>query len=276
MIQSNLLLNNIRDKAGDDAIKFSTVLPTISASYAPFKNRNLRLRSFIKSGSRQPAFNDLYYTLVGNLSLKPERTIQANLGFTAYFPSGEQDVFSFTTDIYHNHVRDKIVAMPRLNLYQWSMMNIGKAIINGLDLNVDHRIKIKNIAVRSAVNYSLQQARDVTDATSVVYNKQLAYTPLHSGSMFATASFRQGQFTYNSLFSGNRYINAEALPAYLLKAYWLHNIHIGYDIKLKAATCLLMVEINNFTGRNYEVVKYYPMPGRQYRLSILYQLNKTK
>ena len=37
-------------------------------------------------------------------------------------------------DIYHNRVKDKIVAVPQRNLFIWSVINYGQVNINGIDL----------------------------------------------------------------------------------------------------------------------------------------------
>jgi outer membrane receptor protein involved in Fe transport len=55
--------------------------PAVFASYQPLAERSLTLRAFYKRIFRMPTFNDLYYTDIGNIALKPEYTVQHNLGF---------------------------------------------------------------------------------------------------------------------------------------------------------------------------------------------------
>ena len=58
------------------------ITPTAIASYKPFKNIDFNLRAFYKRIFRMPTLNDLYYTFIGNIKLKPEYTNQYNIGFT--------------------------------------------------------------------------------------------------------------------------------------------------------------------------------------------------
>ena len=85
-----------------------------------------------------PTFNDLYYTDIGNISLKPEYTNQYNIGlqYEKIFETGIIRTLNIRTDAYYNTVTDKIVAIPKGNgQYRWMMMNIGNVEIQGFDIS---------------------------------------------------------------------------------------------------------------------------------------------
>ena len=81
-----------------------------------------------------PTLNDLYYTFIGNVKLNPEYTTQYNVGVT-YSKSfnGILRILEIQADGYYNQVRDKIVAMPTSNFFRWTMVNLGKVKIKGID-----------------------------------------------------------------------------------------------------------------------------------------------
>ena len=274
LVTANLLYNYLRDKASNSEIEYRNLLPSIGINLAPFRNRNIRLRAFAKKSFRQPGFNDLYYTLVGNTGLRPEQALQMNAGISAFIPGKRTgNGVAANADIYYNRIKDKIMAVPRLNLYQWSMMNVGKAAVLGSDLSLDADFVIREFSFKSTLNFSLQQARDITNPASPLFKKQLAYTPATSGNMLISATYKAWQLSYHNLYSGERYINAEALPAYLLDAYIIHNAGLGYTFSSAKTKTRLLFEARNFSGKAYEVVKYYPMPMRQFKFSIFLTSN---
>ena len=84
-----------------------------------------------------PTLNDLYYTFIGNKYLNPEYTTQYNLGVTyAKNFDGVLRRIDFQADAYYNEVDDKIVAMPTSNQFQWTMINLGRVEIRGIETTV--------------------------------------------------------------------------------------------------------------------------------------------
>src|SRR5690554_1101853 len=165
-IQANglttILNENVRvgTSTGDKQV----LSPSISASWKPFEDQSLYIRSFFKSIFRAPTFNDSYYTLVGSTSLKPEYVKQYDLGFTwqKAFDSRLQQI-TFKADAYHNRIKDRITAIPLANLFRWSMVNLGKVKINGLDLGVSGNVALANdINLDFGLNYTYQKALDKT------------------------------------------------------------------------------------------------------------------
>ncbi|RZL13007.1 MAG: TonB-dependent receptor, partial [Pedobacter sp.] len=111
--------------------------PAIVMSIDPFNDGALKLRFFYKEIFRAPSFNDLYYTRVGNVNLKPENTQQFNVGAVYVKPlSGRFSFISITADAYYNNITDKIIAVPNKDLFSWSMYNLGRVDIRGVDVTI--------------------------------------------------------------------------------------------------------------------------------------------
>lgn len=89
-IQSSLLATWVRERirsgntAQEDSAKAAPdkreFTPAVFLSYKPFKRHDFNIRAFYKQIFRMPTFNDLYYTDIGNIALRPEFTHQYNLG----------------------------------------------------------------------------------------------------------------------------------------------------------------------------------------------------
>jgi len=240
--------------------------PYISLSVKPFLSHDLRVRVFYKNIFRMPTFNDLYYSQVGERNLKPEKTNQYNLGIT-YSTSIEKwlPLLSFTADAYHNDVIDKIVAYPNKG-YFWTIMNHGKVTINGLDLTAETTFQPwKKIAVVLGTNYTYQRALIVTNPADRDYNNQIPYTPRVSGSGKAAIETPWINVSYSLLWSGHRYAVNENYAENRLPDYADHSISVSRSFKTKNYLIYTNLEVLNLLNENYQVVRWFPMPGRSVR-----------
>ena len=278
----NLLYTIIDEKVktGETANSFNRFSNGLAFSIQPFKTVPFRTRIFYKNIFRAPTFNDLYYTNVGNTKLSPEFADQYNIGFT--YEKNQLLIFKrcwITIDAYYNEVRDKILAAPRQNLFQWSVQNIGKVKIKGIDIAHHTVLKDwKNIQLNTDITYTFQQALDVTNAASPLYKTQLSYTPKHSGSASLSVQHKKIILNYNILFSSYRYKQGDQVYQNLLQPFTTNDFSVSYFTKKKYADFKFMFEANNIFNTQYEIIKYYPMPLSNYRLTlnISFKQKKTK
>lgn len=267
-VSANLLYTLIREtnQTGAAAPNKDKLSPTLSLSYKLLESKELRFRAFYKNIFRLPTFNDLYYHDFGYTNLQPETTNQFNVGITYY----ETAIPFFSTiecslDAYYNRVSDKIT-----NVYGMpfsTIRNIGRVDIKGCDANLKLSKALNTQStININVNYNYQLAQDYT-ANTDTYLDIIPYTPIHSGS--GSISYQRGSWEcgYNYLFSGKRYSGQNSDKRNLLKPYMDHNLFARLSIKKIS----VLAEIINLTNKNYEVVKFYPMPGRNYRFTFSYK-----
>ena len=265
-------------KEGGSAGNHRKLTPYVSASFKPFRNEEFRIRFFYKDIFRLPSFNDLYYQEVGNTKLKPENAKQYNIGLTY-----SKNVCSFlpylsaTVDAYYNKVTDKIIAYPTKNLAIWSMRNLGSVDIKGIDVTGNLSLQPwEKIRINLSGNYTYQRALDVTDPDSnkdkSTYKHQIAYTPRVSASGQAGIETPWINMSYSFLYSGKRYTVGQNIAANRLDSYSDHSISASRDFRIRKVTSSLSVEVLNLMDKNYEIVRYFPMPGRSVRatLKIIY------
>ncbi|WEK34558.1 MAG: TonB-dependent receptor [Candidatus Pseudobacter hemicellulosilyticus] len=270
-IQGNLLHTYQQDrvKQGKAGEVISRLSPAISLGYELLPM--LRLRLLYKDIFRTPSFNDLYYTNFGNTDLRPEHARQYNAGASLRWAG--HPVFltgQLSVDAYVNQVTDKIIAIPRQNLFQWSMLNLGKVTSKGLDVSLLlEKEWTRGLLLSARLAYTYQQALDKTSKSSVLYNTQVPYIPEHSGSVVLNARYRQWGLGYNVLLSGYRYRLGEAIPENLVKEWATQDLQVSYQLAPeKAIQYRISLELNNLFNKQYEVIRYYPMPGSNYRLGL--------
>lgn len=126
-------------------------------------------------------------------------------------------------------------------------------------------------------SYSFQKAIDMTDPESKTYRNQLPYTPLHSGSVGLTFLSKWITITYSSIISGSRYVLGQNIPQNLLSGYIDHSVSLGKEFTFRKSNDVspfklgVKLEMINITNQQYQIVKNYPMPGRNFRLKLQIQ-----
>lgn len=246
---------------------FHRFAPSFSVSMQPWKEETLFLRLMYKSTFRLPTFNDLYYYRLGNRNLRPEKADEYNVGVT-WSKSGVSifDYLSITLDGYYNDVTDKIVAFP--STYAWKMANYGKVHATGVDATLATSVSLsKNIKLIVSGGYTWQKAIDLTDSDAKNYKDQLPYTPLHSGNASAILETPWGSVGYSAVGVGKRYYLSQNIPDNEIDSYVEHTMSLSREFALGDCCLHLQAEIINLTDEQYDVIKYYPMPGRSWRLT---------
>ncbi|VBB46054.1 conserved hypothetical protein [uncultured Paludibacter sp.] len=263
-------LTNEKVKWGNPAQNQQKISPYASFSVQPFSKIDLRIRAFYKNIFRLPTFNDLYYSRIGNRDLLPESANQFDAGATFLKETSKWiKYFSFTGDVYHNNVKNKIVAYPTKNIFQWTMLNYGKVNINGLDISTETALELnKHINLILGYSHSYQRALNVTNPENRDYNHQIPYTPRVSGSGRASLETAWFSVNYSMLWSGHRYAVNQNYTENRVEGYTDHNISISKNIKTTFGVIGGNFEILNLMNKNYEVVRFFPMPGRTFRANI--------
>lgn len=276
-LSASALATVINEKAGTggSAGNHRKLSPNVGISCKPFRNEEFRVRFFYKDIFRLPSFNDLYYNQTGNINLKPENATQYNMGITySREISPLLPYLSATIDAYYNKVTDKIVAIPTKNLFIWSMVNLGKVDIKGVDATASLSLQpLQKLRINLSGNYTYQRALDVTNPDpdtpeGKVYEHQIAYTPRVSASGQAGIETPWIHLSYSFLFSGKRYMLGQNISENRLDSYSDHSLSASRDFNIRNITASLNLEVLNLMNRNYEIVKNFPMPGRSFRVTV--------
>lgn len=245
--------------------------PALSASWRIFSDENIRLRASYKDIFRVPTFNDLYYLRIGNTNLRPEKATQFNLGLTWNGELSFARYLSVSVDGYYNKVEDKIVAIP--TMFVWKMMNFGKVSIGGVDVNLSTEVPVcKNLVLIGQANYSWQHAIDVTDSKEKNYKDQIPYTPCHSGTLSVSAQMPWINLSYALTAVGDRYADPQNIERNKIERYVEHSLSLNRSFTIASCKLKLQVEVLNLGNMKYEIIKYYPMPGRSMRVGVIFTL----
>ena len=244
--QGSILATFINDKthrrgefAGlDSNNSLSKLTPALFVNVYPFQGTFFSMRAYVKKSFRMPTFNDLYYTDIGNANLVPESALQYDIGFALnkHFTQGIVRHAEMHFDAYYNTVHDKIVAYPKGQQFRWTMLNLGKVHIKGIDVEAEADFKIgKDLVATARVQYTYQDARDVTDPSDSYYNDQIPYIPWHSGSAIVGLSYKNWDLNYSFIYAGERYDEQENIIYNHMEPWYTSDLSIRYQFKVQSS-----------------------------------------
>ena len=264
---------------------YSSLAPSLSASYQLLPDKELYLRLMGKHIFRLPTFNELYFYHIGASALRPERASQFDVGVT-WESGGRQSGaasasplhLSLTADMYVNRVTDKIVAVP-FNMFVWRIMNLDRATIVGADAvgDVSWRLSMSHMLALNA-NYSWQRAMNSTVRVSPVYHFQLPYVPQHS--LCATLSWENPWVcaSVTNSVQSCRWTTVEHTEGTRMPGFGVTDLSFWRSFSLPTwvsrggAPITLRFTMQNLFDRQYAIVAHYPMPGRSWRMQLVFPI----
>lgn len=226
------------------------VTPNASVSFKPFASKDFYIRTSWRKAFRLPTFNDMYYYRLGNHNLRPERTTEYNIGFT-YSKDTNSGNFAITADVYSNHVKDLIVAIP--TTFAWKMYNYGNAKIKGINISSEYHWN--NILFNTGYNYT---------------DSKIIYTAKHSGNTSLIYTNKLANIGYSMQWMGERYSSSMRENRYKLKRFNDQNISLSRLFNIGKNTLDVAIIVKNLFNCQYDIIQFYPMPGRQLSVTIKY------
>lgn len=264
--------DHLRNGSNNDLSKLT---PALFVNVYPFRDKAFSVRAYAKKSFRMPTFNDLYYTEMGNAALQPESVVQYDMGlqYTKSFSLSWLCNINLQADGYYNTVHDKIIAYPKGQQFRWTMLNLGRVHITGIDALASITLKpMHELYVTGRLQYTYQDARDVTDASASYYRNQIPYIPYNSGSAIIGLQYRGWALNYSFIYSGERYNGQENSSYNHMEPWYTHDMSLQYQWLWGASKWKATAEVNNLMNQKYDVIANYPMPGINGAISLQIEL----
>ena len=272
-VQASVLATAVKDYLRKSQSPSPTVeyTPAVFANVYPFASHYFSVRLYAKKSFRMPTFNDLYYAEIGNANLKPESALQYNGGmsYDRQWARGVVRYFHLQADAYYNSVHDKIIAYPKGQQFRWTMLNLGRVHIRGIDVETELTVvPARHLLVTGRLQYTYQDARNVTDPRNSYYNDQIPYIPWHSGSAILNLQYKDWDFNYSFIYAGERYNQQENIKYNYMQPWYTSDLSLAYRLRLRGCEMRITAEVNNVFSQDYDVILNYPMPKRNYGLTL--------
>lgn len=264
-IQPSLLYTTTAEQVrqGQPAPLRKHLSPALTLTLPLRRIEGLSVQAFYKDIFRLPTLNETYYTFVGKSDLLPETNRQWNL--SVHYA---QPLWTMKTEVYTSRVKNKIVAIPTSNMFRWTMMNLGVVHIVGAEITASGQYTYKDWKAHLRATYTYERATDRTDKATSYYGHQIPYIPRHSGSALLSLGWRAWTALYSFIYTGSRYDQRTNEAANFAPAWYTSDLSLTYQQQHWQAS----LQVTNLFHQRFEVVKGYPMPGTQFRLSFQYSL----
>lgn len=259
-----LLYTHISDHTRGAASPLSRLTPMYLASW---HGGPLTVRAFHKRIFRAPTLNDLYYTLVGNAQLRPEYTSQWDLGVDY-----KDRHLHLAVDLYTSRIEDKIVAIPMKCQFRWSMVNFGLVRSLGISTTAGYDRTWGKLVLSANANYTCQRDRDFSSPSDPEYKNTIPYSPLHSASLIVSLGYDGWSACTSWLYTGDRFALISNNKEDMLGAWQTVDLKLSKTFTVSRHSLQTTIECNNLTDSRHEVVKRYPMPGRNWKLTLQWRM----
>jgi vitamin B12 transporter len=228
------------------------VSPKLSLSYSgPVW---LDLYASVGRSFRAPTFNELYWPedpwTRGNPRLKPEWATSIDLNATARYGSS----VSGRLGLWHSSLTDLIQWQPD-SAYIYRPVNLDTATITGAEVEVS--LSSTHAGIDGSATYMLARSQGM----DLIYRPRLSYTAS------PWAGWGPVRLTGDIHCTGQRYTTPDALPpnsTNSLPAYLLFDVGLAVSPTFGRVGTALRGGIRNLLDLPYEVMRGYPVPGRNW------------
>ncbi|RCW41153.1 MULTISPECIES: TonB-dependent siderophore receptor [unclassified Halanaerobium] len=193
---------------------------------------------------RAPTFVDLYYPGFSNPDLEPEKAESLDIGFKHQTQKSKKELTFFNRNV------EKMILLDGSYIPQ----NIDSDVeMNGFEILYSRKINDK---FDFDVNYTYLDTKEENSS------EQIGDMPYHTLNMDMTYQMSSIKFILNNRYTGERtdYNSKEDMPSHFVSDLKIIK-NINEDNKLS-------LSINNIFDEEYEVVDGYPMPERNYMLTL--------
>ncbi len=230
-------------------------------------------KASVSRNFRVPTFNDRYWEPGGNRDLLPESSW--NEEFSLIFEMNMEAFRNRTWMVftaYNSNVDNWILWVPDGVL--WSARNVQKVWSRGLEAEYRSEFSLGGVIVRFIGGYTYARSTNEAELGSNDNSrgKQLIYVPEHRYFFTGNVLYRGFALSYNHARTGERYVtrdNSESLPGYTIA-----NLVLSKEILISGQQLGLSFQVANLFDKEYQAVQYNPMPGRNYKVSIQFNIKR--
>ncbi|MCX6250709.1 MAG: TonB-dependent receptor [Bacteroidetes bacterium] len=253
--------------------KFLPLIPALGFNYNPLNKINLTISANISRNYRYPSLNDLYWKLSGNPELKPEQDYSGEMGLTwNRLSSNEKFFIEAQVSGYYSVMYDLILWKPQISSSLWRPENVNEVLARGIETGLNIRFFLGKWSLLSNNNYHYCRstyAGSVQDSRYPI-GSQVMFIPIHQANSSLTIRWREFFGSWNWSYRSGRYDATE----YIMPGYALSDIILGKNFIIKKFILSLQLKINNLFDLDYQSIKNYAEPGRNYAFTLRIQFKK--
>lgn len=230
-------------------------------------HRFIRLRANVQKTYRAPSLNEWYYNPGGNPQLKPEQGWSIDGGYTLRMPLSPQLWIEHELSAFNRDIKDWILWFGGAI---WTPHNIARVHSRGMESFNHLHIKLNNKTkayIGLNTSYVIATSRETYIPNDGSIGKQIPYSPRYNGQANIGLENPRWHFRLNHTYTGYRYTTVD--ESEYVEPYHTTNIYLSYTLNYPPYKHFnLYLQANNLFDIRYEIVKFRPMPGRNWTAGI--------
>lgn len=222
----------------------------------------LYLKSNISRSFRVPTFTDLFYQEVrieGKSDLLPEKSVNMDIGLGCQFSAWGK----LAAEVTHFKYSIEDLIVWKLGSFEVFRPSNSDAEISGQEYALEFRTP-KDFVVLSLGYTDLQPL--IKSAHETTNNKIIPYRPQSSFKAGFNINYKKWLFALNYRNVGKRFVNdancAERPP------YQVLDLNLSRLLPIGSIESTWKFSLYNLTNEIYEIIRNYPLPGREWRLGL--------
>ena len=112
----------------------------------------------------------------------------------------------------------------------------------------------------------------MTNPADNYYRDQIPYIPRHSGAAVANVSWRRWNLNYSFIYVGERYNQQENIRYNYTQPWYTSDVSVSRDFTFGRVNFRALAEMNTLLNQDYDVIINYPMPKRNFRISLTVEI----
>ncbi|RYJ40508.1 TonB-dependent receptor plug domain-containing protein [Flavobacterium beibuense] len=207
---------------------------------------------------RIPTFQDLYWQGSGNTDLKPESSVQGEIGNEFTIKN-----VSLTLTGYYIKLKDMLRWLPTGSV--WRPQNTDRVRTYGLEAAFKYTKNFNNHQFAFNAVYGYTKSEDETTGY------QLIYVPYNKASGALSYNYKKLSAYYQFLYVGEVFTRSDNNSRYNIDAYNTGNVGVEYNFG-KSKIYRLGAQVLNVWNADYVNVDSRQMPGRNYNIYLTLKL----
>ncbi|MCL3781059.1 TonB-dependent receptor [Prolixibacteraceae bacterium JC049] len=207
---------------------------------------------------RKPTFNDRYWIPGGNKDLKPEDGNSWELNIEANLIEEKNIKWKALLSGYKSSIENMIVWRPQGAV--WSPENYMEVDNQGIDLSTQAQFKFRKIDWSSQFSILVNDSK----VKNTEENQKMFYAPKFSWSWNNSIQYNGFLLGIQNSYTASRYYdNKEKLDDFALMHVWVEK-----GLTVGQLNVVVKGKVSNILNKEYELVRSYPMPGRQWEMNV--------
>lgn len=252
---------------------FPLATPSFGVKYKILRHKDFTFKFNVARNFHAPTLNDLYWFPGGNANLKNETGYSSETGF-GWKKQIEKLAFETNLTAFYTDIQNWIMWQPDSVNSFWTPSNLKNVISQGIEVDVKVSLKTGKANWSYAFGYAFTSAenRKPISGNDESVEKQLIFVPKNTFNQNLKLNYRNFSLGYSMNFTGKRFTTSD--NSRYMPAFTLHDLRVGKLVYVGKSTFEVNFTIFNLTGKNYQVIAWQPMPGRNYSFSMRYNFGK--